>query len=456
MTVRTNRPPPPGARPGPVDPARAWAPYRPDEERPWTLALAGHLFRRAAFGASWEQLQRALTIGPERAVDELVRPPGDVEASGREFDGYDEAIDSVEALRAWWLRRMIDTPHPLRERMTLFWHDHFAIGATGQQSGTTMRRHLRLLRRHALGPFRPFLEDVSRDPAVLLWLGAEENRKAQPRDGFSRALFEEYTVGPGGFRESDVREAARAFTGAFVKNGRYRFVPREHDEGGKRIFDREGAFDGDDVVRLALEHPATPQNLVRALYRALISETDEPDESLIAPLARSFAEDFDVAKLVETMLRSNLFFSPTAYRRRIKSPVEFAVGVVRTLEGTVSTTRLAGDLERLGQSLLQPPTVKGWAGGRAWINRVTLVRRQDLARALLHGGKPYGNELDPGRVAAKHGHSGPQASIRFLLELFLQGDLEPAVADALGTAATAAELRRFAHDVVVLPEFQMA
>ncbi len=456
MTVRTNRPPRSDARPGPVDPARAWAPFLPDAERPWTLALAGHLLRRAAFGAGWEQLQRALSVGPERAVDELLRPPGDVEASDREFDGYDASADSAEALRAWWLRRMIETPHPLRERMTLFWHDHFAIGTTGQQSGRTSREHLRLCRRHALGSFRASLEDVVRDPATLLWLGAEENRKAQPRDGLARALFEEYTVGPDQYGESDVHEAARAFTGAFVRSGRYRFVAREHDEGEKRILGRTGAFDADDVVRLALEHPATPRNLVRALYRALISETDEPAASLIEPLARSVAEDYDVAKLVETMLRSNLFFSPTAYRRKIKSPVEYALGVVRALEGTVSTTRLAGDLERLGQGLLRPPTSKGWAGGRAWINRVTLVRRHDLARSLLRGGEPYGDRLDPGRVAAKHGRSGADSSTAFLLELFLQGDLEPAVADALGTATTAAELRRFAHDVVVQPEFQLA
>jgi hypothetical protein len=194
----------------------------------------------------------------------------------------------------------------------------------------------------------------------------------------------------------------------------------------------------------------------------LISETEPPDERLIAPLAGAFASDYDVLKLVGTMLRSNLFFSPAAYRRRVKSPVEFALSIVKGLEGMVSTTQLAQHLTQLGQSLYRPPTIEGWAGGRHWINRATLVRRHNLAAALLHGKEPYGDKLRPWEVARKHGHAAPPSAGKFLIELLLQGDLEPEAEEALldtlskPSGATAVAMRRFAYSLTTLDEFQLA
>jgi uncharacterized protein (DUF1800 family) len=329
-----------------------------------------------------------------------------------------------------------------------------------------MQRHIQLLRSQALNSFRALLKAISRDPAVLIWLGAEANRKALPNENFARLLMETLTLGSGHYTEKDVREAARAFTGWFVLRGRLRYIPREHDGNVKQVLGQKGNFTGDDVVRIVLEQPATPQRLVRKLYHWLICETEEPDPMLIAPLAKSFAKDYDILKLVEKMLRSNLFFSQAAYRRRIKCPVEFALGIVNGLEAVVSTTQLAQDLADLGQNLYHPPTAKGWTGGRHWINSATLVRRHNLAQALLRGSGPYGDKLNPWAVAKKHGHSTPKSATRFLLDLFLQGDLEPDVCDALlKTAQTpanaggidpAAAVRRFAHEVVTLPEFHLA
>jgi uncharacterized protein (DUF1800 family) len=240
-------------------------------------------------------------------------------------------------------------------------------------------------------------------------------------------------------------------------------LPQEHDETIKHILGREGDFAGEDVVRIVLEQPATPRMLVRKLYRWLIAETEEPGAALLAPLAESFARDWDVSRLVETMLRSNLFFSPRSYRSRIKCPVEFALGVVRALDGIVATTPLAQAVADLGQDLGRPPTVKGWQGGRYWINTATLATRGRLARALVHGEEPYGGKLDPGALARKYGYATPESAGRFLIELFLQGDLEPAVRDALlesvrtvGTGDSGAMLRRLAHAVVTLPEFHLA
>jgi len=163
------------------------------------------------------------------------------------------------------------------------------------------------------------------------------------------------------------------------------------------------------------------------------------------------------------MLRSNLFFSPAAYRRRIKGPVEFALGVVKGLEGAVSTTQLGQDLAALGQNLYHPPTVKGWPGGRHWINRSTLIGRSNLALALLSGSKePYGDKLNPLPVATRYGYSTPESAGRFLLDLLLQGDLEADVRETLleslspAAADPSQRLRRFAHTVVTLPEFQLA
>jgi len=451
--------------PTPIDPARAWAPFVPDSRRPWNLAMVGHLYRRAAFGGSWEELQRGLSAGPQRAVEELLRPEADVGAYQRTFDGYEAsaaASGSAPALRAWWLRRMIETPHPLQERMTIFWHGHFAADVGGIEDGGLMLRHLRLLRRHALGSFRSLLYEIARDPALLLGLGAEANRKARPDPSFARPLLEVFTLGAGGFEEEDVREAARAFTGDFVRNGRFRHIPREHDGGEKRVLGRRGAFGGEDVLRLVLDQPATARTLVRRLYRWLISEVEEPEDSLIEPLASSLAKDWDVQRLVGTMLRSSLFFSRRAWRRRIKCPLELAVGAIRTLEGMVSTTRLSRDLAALGRDLLRPPTAWGWRGGRSWISAAAMAGRHNLARALLAGIEPYGDELDPARLAAAHGRADLRAGGLFLVELLLQSDLQPAVAESLREVARAAgsepatALRRLAHAIVTLPEYQLA
>ena len=442
----------------------AWAPYKPDNERPWNLTLAGHLYRRAAFGAGWDQLQRALSEGPQRTVDKLLQPQANVESFNTTHDEYETSANSVNDLRAWWLRRMIQTPHPLLEKMTLFWHNHFATSGVKVKDARLMRQHIRLLRSQALGSFKTLLEGISCDPAVLVWLDADANRKALPNENFARPLMETFTIGPDHCTEKDIQEASRAFTGWFVFGSKLRYIPREHDNGIKHILGQKGEFASDDVVRILLEQPATAQRVVRKLYRWLISETNEPGDNLIAPLAKSFAKDYDVLKLTETMLRSNLFFSSAAYRQRIKCPVEFAIGIVRGLEGVVSTTKLAQDLANLGQNLYHPPTVKGWTGGRYWMDSASVAGRYNLASALLRDSGPYENKLNPQAIAEKHERSTTEFTSRFLLELFLQDDLDPSVCETLlkiiKVKADAESLeesfRRFSYEVVTLPEFNLA
>jgi uncharacterized protein (DUF1800 family) len=444
------------------DPGWAWAVYEADIERPWDLSRAGHLYRRAAFGAGWEQLQQALSDGPQRTIDKLLRPQSEAAQFNRTYDEYETATGSVDQLRAWWLRRMIQTPYPLLEKMTLFWHSHFATNAAEVKNARLMQQHVRLLRSQALGSFRALLEGISQDPAVLLWLGAEANRKARPNENLARALMENFTLGPGHYTTKDLQEASRALTGWFVLRNKLRYISREHDTNEKQILGRKGNFTRDDVLRIILEQPATSCRLVRRLYCWLISETELPDEALIAPLAESFTKDYDVLKLVEMMLRSNLFFSKIAYRRRIKSPAEFAIGIVKALEGSISTTQLANDLADLGQNLYNPPTIKGWAGGKHWINSTAIVSRQNLASALLQGSGAYGNKLDPWAVAQRHRYTTPESARRFLFDLFLQGDLESEVYDELlkthrWQGDNLGELTRsLAYAIITLPEFQLA
>lgn len=449
-----------------ADPAWVWSEYQPDARRPWNLAQAGHLYRRAAFGATWDQLQKALSDGPKRTIDKLLQPQADVEAFNCTYDEYESSgTASVDGLRAWWLRRMILTPHPLLEKMTLFWHSHFATNGAKVKNAGLMRKQVQLLRSHALNSFRDMLKGVSRDPAMLIWLGAEANRKARPNENFARPLMEIFTLGPNKFTEKDVQEAARAFTGWFVLRSRLRYIPREHDGNLKQILGQKGNFTGDDVLRIVLEQPAAAQMLVRKLYRWLICETEEPNPELIDPLAQSFAKDYNILKLVEKMLRSNLFFSPAAYRRRIKCPVEFALGIVKPLEEVVSTTQLAQDLADIGQNLYHPPTVKGWTGGQHWINNATMAGRNNLALAILKGSGPYGDKLNPWAVAEKHGCSTPESAAGFVLDLFLQGDVAADVRSALQKTAgepsdagggPADIVRSFAYSVVTLPEFHLA
>jgi uncharacterized protein (DUF1800 family) len=386
-----------------ADPRWAFAPYVPDAQRPWNLRWAGHLFRRAAFGATWDELQRAVAAGPQRTIDRLLHPEGDVAAFQRACDENEAGTDDLETARAWWLRRMLLTPHPRLEKLTLFWHGHFAASIDKVDRVGMMVRQIQLLRSHALGRFDAMLLAVARDPAMLVWLDAAANHKALPSQAIAQTFLETYTLGQGVCSPRDVREAARAFSGSVLIQGKLRRIEREHDAGVKDVLGHRGNWTGDDVLGFALAHPATPRLVVRKLYRWLISESELPDDEYLAVLGEPLAKDYDVARLVETMLRSNLFFSPAAYRQRIKSPVEYALGIARAMEQIVPTMPLGHDLAGLGQGLYEPPGADGWAGGRAWINAATMLARNKLAAVMLSGSGRYGEAIDPAVVAGKHG-----------------------------------------------------
>ncbi|MCB1129085.1 MAG: DUF1800 family protein, partial [Verrucomicrobiae bacterium] len=241
-----------------VDPEWAWAPFEPDADHPWTPALAAHLLRRAGFGATWTELQQAVADGPEETAGRLmVDGYHATESFNPQFDELEPASPGSGAtLSAWWLRRMIETPDPFGERMTLFWHASLAIRADRVGDPGLLAGRVRSLRGLARSTFVDVLEEQLKDPAVLQALGEGENRRARPNTELARAFLEDFALGPESVTQDEVREAARAMTGWFVVRGRLRFIEREHDDGDKQLFDEAGPLDRVGVVRSVLFHPA--------------------------------------------------------------------------------------------------------------------------------------------------------------------------------------------------------
>jgi len=442
------------------EPDGAWAPFKPDSQRPWTLPLAGHLYRRAGFGARWDELENAMTSGSQAAVDGLLNPAADVASFDSLFDSYSpadsESKDTGQVL-AWWLRRMLETPHPLRERMTLFWHDYFGISNIEVENARDMQHYIQTLRRHALGKFPELLSAVASEPAMLICLHAKASRKSKPALQFPETLLKQYTIGAGHFTETDLREAARAFAGRYVLQHEVKIIAEEQDTGMKQFLGRQGPFGSAEVLDILARHPATAEKIVTRLYRWFISEADTPKPELLRPLVEDFARDFDIARLVGIILRSNCFFSQVAYRRRIKSPVEFALGILRPLNATVATLPLGNALAELGQELFQPPIATGWPCGRHWLNTFTMAKRIQLAQRLLNGGAPFNSALDWNKVM-RQTRSADGAS--HLLDLWLQNDISTASRQAVSRLKTTGgkvsrpNLADTAAFIASLPEFQ--
>ena len=249
------------------------------------------------------------------------------------------------------------------------------------------------------------MKAIGRDPAMLIWLDSTINRKAKPNENYAREVMELFTLGRGHYTERDIKEAARAFTGWFVVRDQFEEVPRQHDDGTKSVLGQAGNWTGDDIPVILLKQPACAEFICGKLFRYFVSDTDAPSEKLLAPLAAAFRDSgYQIEKPVEMILRSNLFFDPSTVRRRVKSPVEFAIGTIRALEvlnPTVATAALAESCERMGQSLYAPPSVAGWDGGPGWINSTAMLARANLALGLLsEADSPLGGRCNPWVLAA--------------------------------------------------------
>lgn len=445
-----------------ADPARAWSPYEPTAETPWDAPAVAHLHRRAGFAAPQGVLARDVKDGPEASLRRVLdgeeqtvdgQPAASFEQRHDAMARNLGAIGAISRLQSVWLHRMLLTPHPLRERMTLFWHDHFATSNAKVGNPSLMRRQNSLLRREALGDFRALLTAMAKDPAMLLWLDSTTNRKAHPNENYAREVMELFTLGRGHYSEKDIQEAARAFTGTFVQGDGYRHVASQHDGGAKTILGRTGSFAGDDVAAILLDQPACAEYLCGKLFALFVSEVDPPSPDLLAPLAAAFRDSgYQISVPVAMILRSRLFFDPAMRRRRVKSPVEFTVGTIRALEivnPTVSSDALAETTAGMGQALFLPPSVAGWDGGPSWINTTTTLARTNFILALLGDDPRLGKRFDPASLAERHGDSDDP--VRFYCDLLVQDALDPSIRrDIKGSAREVATL------VLTSPEYQLA
>jgi uncharacterized protein (DUF1800 family) len=452
-----------------------WAPYAPSPDDPWDIGKVAHLHRRAGFGATQVELKRDLAAGPNASVEQLLHPPRPTTEESQTIETLRDglrtvAIMQVERLKAYWLYRMAYGPDPLREKMTLFWHGHFATSNRKVRNVERMHAQNELFRRHALGDFRELATAILSDPAMLVWLDGVGNSKEKPNENLAREFLELFTLGVGDYAEADIREAARAFTG-WVTDGsegdyaaRIRFDPARFDAGTKTFLGQTGPWDAADIARIALARPAAATHLARKLYRFFVRDDVEPKPELIDQLAeRIRATGFSIQKSLEVVFRSRHFYSADVRRHLIKSPVELIVGLIHTLDippSQVDLVLVSRLCDRQGQILFYPPNVKGWDGGRAWVSSATVLARSNLTSDIVWGNRSMGiPACEPAAVVAASEGLRPEKTVERLAEVLVQNDLAllaRSLAIEAGQGGKPDDLRKSLHILLSCPEFQLA
>jgi len=423
---------------GALDIATALEPYRGRfDER-----AAAHLLRRAGFGGTPDEIRRAASGTMAAAVDALITFPATDALPAAPTDLPDDEpmmrgttlttemrTERRRAERAgfiatqmWWLDRMLATPAPLQEKMTLFWHGHFTSAPGKGVTPREMANQNALFRNLALGDVRVLTRSVSYDPAMLRYLDNLHNDRSHPNENYARELMELFTLGIGNYTENDVREAARAWTGIRLRRdtGEPYLSTRLHDDGRKTFLNQTGNFDGGDVVDIIFQQPAAARFFAAKLLNFFVYNDPEP-ELVDATAALLRKNSFALRPVMSTLLRSNVFYSPRAYRALVKSPVEFVVGTYR-LFGVGQTSLVAlGALRRMGQVLLYPPNVKGWPGGSTWLNSSTVLARANFANSVMTS-----KNVDASSWLLASGPGDPVVAARNLVDNVLQGDASPA------------------------------
>ena len=401
------------------------APYKSTEERPFDATKAAHLLNRAGFGGTEDEIKRVLELGHVDAVEWLLDfPDAGAEEQSQDdvpdlsaIDGYpssyreiqqqmrgmtaDERMayrqrlmrvnrEAVVATGSWWVRRMAEGPYPLQEKLTLFWHGHFTTSARDERSALLLWEQNELLRRQAAGNFGQFVLDISRDPAMLDYLNNNQNRKQHPNENYARELMELFTLGIGNYTEQDIKEAARAFTGWGHDGDKYIFRKFDHDNGTKEFFGRKGNLDGTAIIDAILEHKACAPYIAGRLWSFFAYEDPEPE--ITQGLGQVLRENkWDFRPMLRAMFNSQAFYSNKAIGTQIKSPVQLVVGTSRLLGLEPPVGRgLGAALQQMGQVPLEPPNVKGWPGGRAWINTSTLFVRYNTMVRMVSGENVFG------------------------------------------------------------------
>ncbi len=401
----------------------------PKADDSWTIFEAAHLLNRAGFGGNPGEIKAFHSLGRTKAVDSLISPTEPVEAipvpewatpeeSVKRFNEYRDIVKEAEEkakglpqaeaaqirrkarkegqriqrqlgleAQGWWFRKIMLTQAPLREKMTLFWHDHFSTSFQKVKQPPMLMRQNELFRAHAFGDFRELTKAVAKDPAMMMYLDSQNSKKGSPNENFAREVMELFTLGEGNYTEDDIREAARAFTGYRInrKDATVAFQERQWDEGKKKIFGQTGAFKGEDVIDLIFTQKASARLVPSKLWVYFVAENPPP--AAIDSLAESFQKaGYQTGPLLREIFLSKQFYSEEVMRNQIKPPVQFLVQMLKQLEIAEPPPGfpLKGQQE-LGQQLFSPPNVAGWDWGKAWINTNTLLTRYNLAGYLTKG-----------------------------------------------------------------------
>jgi hypothetical protein len=381
-------------------------------EGPLNERSAAHLLRRAGFGGTPDEIARYASMPVNDAVASLVhypqagaQPPNDLYSPTTTLQQYGqgglkslgtmnrktlnneivrEERGSALSLQVWWLDRMLTSPAPLQEKMALFFHGHYTSTVVRKGISPVMiYNQNQLFRQSALGNLRELTRNVAKDPAMLRYLDNDKNSVSSNNENFARELMELFTLGVDHYSEDDVRNSARAWTGWRCNkfNEQATFVPAMHDDSSKTFLGQTGNFTGDDIVNIIFAQPQCAKFFAAALLNAFVYNDPEPQlvDGLAAVIRKN---DYNLAPVMSTLFRSQVFYSQRAYRALVKSPVEFVVGVYKTLgipkiDGTVLPV-----LKQTGQILFYPPNVAGWPGGSNWITSDTMIARQNFIKRI--------------------------------------------------------------------------
>jgi uncharacterized protein (DUF1800 family) len=317
-----------------------------------------------------------------------------------------------------------------------------------------------LLRSYAFGDFGKLLLEVSRDPAMLVYLDSATNRKSHPNENYAREIMELFCLGEGHYTETDIRELARCFTGWEIRREEFRFNRYQHDSDTKTIFDKTGDFGGEEGVRIVLERKFAPEFIASKLVRFFVMDEPQPTVELIAPLAKELRDSgMTIQPVLRRILTSNIFYSPYSVGRKVRSPVELAIGLLRCLDGTTNTFDLAEAMQTLGQGLLYPPSVKGWDGGRTWINSSTLLGRSNLVRTLITNDKTRFGKTSLKQYLATQNVMNPRPIIDYLETVLFAVPIPDAAKERVETLMKSHGdngLHEGLHALCTIPEFQLA
>jgi uncharacterized protein (DUF1800 family) len=456
-------------------PADAFDPYVPTAAEPWNVRRAGHLLRRAGFGASYQRLTDTLAMSPKQAIarlfdfDPAIDPLNDILDQLQGFLSFKE----IKPVQEWCFYRMLNNQHPLQEKMTLFWHNRFATSAGKVDYPLMMHNQMELFRQKGLGSFRDLLVSVGRDPAMLVWLDGQYNHKGKPNENYGREVMELFTLGINSYTEADVKELARAFTGWAIGGPKSYFNKQNFDDGKKTIFGETGPFDSESSVDLLLRHPKAAGHLAHRLLKEFVNP--HPPENVVDHYAKRLVDTkWDLKIVLTEIFSSKLFFSDWAYRSRIKSPIELTVGAVTALGGKVNTAFLREQSTKMGQAMLMPPNVKGWDGGETWINANTVLLRFNFGEGMATqrlGEFAKKSEMETWLL--KHNLKKSADIVDHYAKLFLDGEIDADVRKTLiaymnhGTKnepkpfvlekdALNDKVRGLLHLLMAVPEYQLA